>query len=291
MHTTKSLPTLMLAASLSVGTMLVSQAAFARNNGNNGHHEQHNDRHDRNGMRNEGSGMRSWKSDRSGASQGGIRSPMRTANGRGKWNGSRNTKPPKDPVIAKKPPTPADGKPPFVVTRGGNPPRGPVAAPSTPAKGLPPGTATVSNGRVNLYIPNSAAGLTVTRNPGGTITVSNGDPTRSVTLPGGSVTVSGGGVTSLGGGEGVQIVRHPNGDFAAAGSFSQSAPPKAAGPRPGQVTVVGAAKGGSVGAFVEGWKELGKGVGRGVKKVITVGSPTPGTAGAGGLKTSTTSQY
>jgi len=241
----------MLAATLSAGTILVSQAAFARNNGNNGHHEQHNDRHDRNGMRNEGSGMRSGKSDRSGASQGSIRSEMRTGNGRGKWSGSRHTKPPKGPVIAKKPPTPADGKPPFVVTRGGNPPRGPVASPSTPPKGLPPGTATVSNGRVNLYIPNSAAGLTVTGNPGGTITVSNGDPTRSVTLPGGSVTVSGGGVTSLGGGAGVQIVRHPNGDFAAAGSFPQSAPPKAARPKPGTVT------GGPEGGFVNA---LGKGL-------------------------------
>ena len=223
MRTTKTIATLMLAASISAGMMLVSEAAFARgngNNGNNGQHEQHNDHQDRNGMR-------SGKNDRSGASQTSILREIKTGKGDG-WKVTHGANPPRGPVIAKKPPTTADGNPPFVVTHGGNPPRGPVATTNAPPKGLPPGTATVSNGRVKLYIPNSTYGLTVTKNPSGTITVSNGDPTRSVTLPGGSVTVSGASITNLGGGPGVQIVRQPNGDFAAAASLPPSAPPKAA---------------------------------------------------------------
>jgi hypothetical protein len=245
MRTINTLPTLMLAASLSAGMMLVSEAAFARgngNNGNNGQHEQHNDHQDRNAMR-------SGKNDRSGASQTSTLREIGTGNA-GKWRATRGGKPPRDQVIGKKPPTPADGKPPFVVTRGGNPPRGPVATTTAPPKGLPPGTATVSNGRVKLYIPNSTYGLTVTKNPSGTITVSNGDPTRSVTLPGGSVTVSGGGVTSLGGGAGVQVVRQPNGDFAAAASLPPAQTPKPATSKPGRVT--GGPEGGFVHALVTG---------------------------------------
>jgi hypothetical protein len=255
MRTIKTLRRLMLAASISAGMMPVSEAAFARgngNNGNNGQHEQHNDHQDRNAMRNESNRMRSGNNDRSGASQTGTLREIRTGNG-GKWRTTRGGKPPKDQVIGTKPPTPADGKPPFVVTRGGNPPRGPVATTTAPPKGLPPGTATVSNGRVKLYIPNSTYGLTVTKNPSGTITVSNGDPTRSVTLPGGSVTVSGGGVTSLGGGAGVQVVRQPNGDFAAAASLPPSAPPKAAPSKPG--TVTGGPEGGFVHALGRGFVE------------------------------------
>jgi len=279
MRTTKTIATLMLATSISAGMMLVSEAAFARgngNNGNNGQHEQHSDHRENNGMR-------SGKNDRSGASQTSILREIKTGKRDG-WKVTRGGKPPRGPVIAKKPPS----GPPFVVTRGGNPPRGPVA---TPAKGLPPGTATVSNGRVKLYIPNSTYGLTVTKNPSGTITVSNGDPTRSVTLPGGSVTVSGASITNLGGGPGVQIVRQPNGDFAAAASLPPSTP-KTAPPKAG--TVSGGPKGGIAGALgsgiVDGVKDVGKAIGNGAETVISVGSPTPGTAGAGGLKTSTTRQ-
>jgi hypothetical protein len=239
MRTIKTIPTLVFAASLGTGMILMSEAAFARNNGQ---HEQHNDHQENNGMR-------SGRTDRSGASQTNSLREIKIGK-RGGWKDTRGGKPPAGPVIGQKPPTPQDGKPPFVVTRGGNPPRGPVATTTAPPKGLPPGTATVSNGRVKLYIPNSTYGLTVTKNPSGTITVSNGDPTRSVTLPGGSVTVSGGGVTSLGGGAGVQVVRQPNGDFAAAASLPPSAPPKAAPSKPGKVT--GGPEGGFVHALVTG---------------------------------------
>jgi hypothetical protein len=154
-------------------------------------------------------------------------------------------------VITKKPPTSADG---------GKPPKGPVTTEKPPAKGapvagagLPGGTAVVSNGRVKLYIPNSASGLTVTKNASGTITVSNGDPTRSVTLPGGSLTISGGGVTSVGGAAGVQVIRHPNGDFAAAASLPPAAPSKPTPPTPGKVT--GGPEGGFLHALGSGLKD------------------------------------
>lgn len=55
MHTIKTLPTLMLAASLSAGMILAAQPAFARNNGGSGQQhqqQQHNDHQDRGGMRN-----------------------------------------------------------------------------------------------------------------------------------------------------------------------------------------------------------------------------------------------
>jgi hypothetical protein len=238
----KTIPTLMLAVSLGAGMILVSEAALARNNGN---HEQNN--HQGN------NGMRGGNSDRSGASQArGIREVVvkndkgkgrgsRTGTGGtaatdGKWKVTHGGNPPRAPVISKKPPTPA-----------------PTAKPPAKGAGLPDGTATVSNGRIKLYIPNSSSGLTVTKNASGTITVSNGDPTHSVTLPGGSVTVSGGGVTSVGGASGVQVIRQPNGDFAAAAS-APAAPPKAAPATPGKVT--GGPKGGFVHALGSGLVDL-----------------------------------
>src|SRR3954451_24153188 len=55
LYTVKTLPTLMLAASLSAGMILAAQPAFARNNRGGGQHQQqqqHNDHQDRGGMRN-----------------------------------------------------------------------------------------------------------------------------------------------------------------------------------------------------------------------------------------------
>ena len=144
MRTTKTIATLMLATSISAGMMLVSEAAFARgngNNGNNGQHEQHNDHRENNGMR-------SGKNDRSGASQTSTLREIKTGK-RGGWKVSHGGNPPRGPVISKKPPTPAPTtKPP---------------AKGAPSAGLPAGTAVVSNGRVKLYIPNSSSGLTVTK--------------------------------------------------------------------------------------------------------------------------------
>jgi hypothetical protein len=283
----KTIPTLLLAVSLGAGMILVSEAAFARNNGNHDHNDHQGN-----------SGMRGGNTDRSGASQtnrirevviknekgkakgtGAGTGTGGTASSGGKWKVTHGGNPPRSPVISKKPPTPAPTtKPP---------------AKGAPSAGLPAGTAVVSNGRVKLYIPNSSSGLTVTKNASGTITVSNGDPTHSVTLPGGSVTVSGGGVTNVGGAAGVQVIRQANGDFAAAASAPAAAPPKSA-PTTKPGTVTGGPKGGFVGALgsgiVDGVKGAGKAVANGAESVITAGSPRPGSPAAGAPKTSTTTQ-
>ena len=231
MRTIKTIPTLLLAASLGAGMVLASEAALARNNG----HQDHRDHQDH-------SGKRSGNVDRSTAPQARhFNESNKKDKGKGKvtGTGARGTviqggNPPKGPVATTNPPTTGG----FVITHGSNPPRGPVA-------GAPGSPAVVSNGKVKLYIPNSASGLTVTSNKAGTVTVSNGDPSHSVTLPGGSVTISGGGVNSVGGAPGVQVVSHPNGDFVAA----TTGPKK---PAPASGTVTGGPEGGFVHALGHG---------------------------------------
>jgi len=241
MRTIKTIPTLMLAASLGAGMILASEAALARNNGHQDHsdHQEHNRK-------------RSGNVDRSTAPQARhFNASNKKDKGKGKVTGTgasgtviQGCKPPRGPVATTNPPTPkgpvATTNPPttggFVITHGGNPPRGPVA-------GAPGSPAVVSNGKVKLYIPNSASGLTVTSNKAGTVTVSNGDPSHSVTLPGGSVTISGGGVNSVGGAPGVQVVSHPNGDFVAA-----TTGPK----KPVAGTVTGGPEGGFINALGNG---------------------------------------
>ena len=244
MRTIKTIPTLMLAASLGAGMILVSEAAFARNNG----HQEHGDHQEHNGKR-------SGNADRSSASQSRhFSEPKKKDRGKVKVTGTgtagtviRGGTPPRGPVATTNPPTTG------VPIHGGNPPRGPVATtnppaptqggnpPTGPVAGAPGSPAVVSNGQVKLYIPNSASGLTVTSNKAGTVTVSNGDPSHSVTLPGGSVTISGGGVKSVGGAPGVQVVSHPNGDFVAATT----------GPKK-SVPVAGTVTGGPDGGFLHG---------------------------------------
>jgi hypothetical protein len=244
MRTIKTIPTLMLAASLGAGLIMVSEAALARNNG----HQEHSDHQEHNGKR-------GGNVDRSSASQSRhFSEPKKKDRGKVKVTGTgtggtviRGGTPPRGPVATTNPPTPPRGpvattNPPTtggpVITHGGNPPRGPVAdAPGSPA--------VVSNGQVKLYVPNSASGLTVTSNKAGTVTVSNGDPSHSVTLPGGSVTISGGGVNSVGGAPGVQVVSHPNGDFVAA----TTGPKK---PAPASGTVTGGPEGGFTHALGSG---------------------------------------
>ena len=249
MRTIRTIPTLMLAASLGAGMMLASEAALARNNG----HQDHSDHQDHNGKR-------SGNVDRSTAPQARhFNESNKKDRGKGKvaGTGARGTviqggKPPKGPVATTNPPTTGG----FVITHGSNPPRGPVATtnPPTPTQGGNPpkgpvaGAAVVSNGKVKLYIPNSPSGLTVTSNKAGTVTVSNGDPSHSVTLPGGSVTISGGGVNAVGGAPGVQVVSHPNGDFVAA----TTGPKK---PAPASGTVTGGPEGGFVNALGNGLKD------------------------------------
>src|SRR5882757_8386065 len=132
MRTIKTIPTLMLAASLGAGMILASEAALARNNG----HQDHSDHQDHNGKR-------SGNVDRSTAPQARhFNESNKKDRGKGKvaGTGARGTviqggKPPRGPVATTNPPTPkgpvATTNPPttggFVITHGGNPPRGPVA--------------------------------------------------------------------------------------------------------------------------------------------------------------------
>src|SRR4030081_1088676 len=268
MRTIKTIPTLMLAASLGAGMILVSEAALARNNG----HQEHSDHQEHNGKR-------GGNVDRSSASQSRhFSEPRKKDRGKVKVTGTgtsgtviRGGTPPRGPVATTNPPTtgvpiihggnpprgpvattnpPTTGAP---IIHGGHPPRGPVATtnppaptqggnpPTGPVAGAPGSPAVVSNGQVKLYIPNSASGLTVTSNKAGTVTVPNGAPSHSVTLPGGSVTISGGGVKSVGGAPGVQVVSHPNGDFVAATT----------GPKK-SVPVAGTVTGGPDGGFLHG---------------------------------------
>jgi hypothetical protein len=228
----KTIPTLMLAASLGAGMVLVSEAAVARNGG----HQDHGDHQDRNGMRNgngNGSATRSnsgdtYKTGKRKTKPGTVTwggSPPRSPPPAGTvtWGGS----PPRSPAPAGKglhingdttSRTPVDlksdpmtngkpspsGSPPKTpvstiepITKGapisgGSPPRSPGATANPTPAAPPAGVAVVSNGQVKLNIPNSSGGLSVTSDKPGTITVSNGDPNHSVTLPGSSVTISGG---------------------------------------------------------------------------------------------------
>jgi hypothetical protein len=278
MITIKTIPTLMLAASLGAGMILVSEAALARNND----HQEHSDHQDRNGMRSDNgngsatsSGKDSGDTDKNEKSKPGPagavtwggtppRSPAPAGKGlhiRGggtsrtpvslkepNTNGApiHGGTPPRSPVSTTEPIT--NGAP----IQGGSPPRSPVATTNPAPAGAPAGAAVVSNGQVKLYIPNSPSGLSVTSDKPGTITVSNGDPSHSVTLPGGSVTISGGGVTSVGAAPGIQVVSHPNGDFGAAAN--------AAVPPPTRTTVTGGPEGGFLNALGNGLVDTGKGI-------------------------------
>ena len=260
MRTFKTIPALMLAASLGAGMVLVSEAAVARNGG----HQEHGDHQDRDGMRSgngNGSAARGGKhssdtSKKAGAVTWGG-SPPRSPAPAGKGLHIRGGTTSRTPVSLKGDPmtngkSPPSGSPPKApvstiepITKGtpisgGSPPRSPVATANPTPAGPPAGAAVVSNGQVKLNIPNSSGGLSVTSDKPGTITVSNGDPSHSVTLPGGTVTISGGqALNTVAAGPGVQVVTHPNGDFVAAAN-GPVAPPA---PAPVRTTVTGAPDG------------------------------------------------
>jgi len=241
MRTIKTIPTVILAVSL--GTSLMSAAAFARDGG----HQEHNDHQDRVSHQdhNDGHGQSAERSapqathfGATGKSDKGKITVTRIGAGAGPAAAinppTHGGNPPRAPAPPSSPPPP---------THGGTPPRGPVA-------NAPGGPAVVSNGQVKLYIQNSPSGLSVTSDKSGTITVSNGDPSHSVTLPGGSVTISGGNVTTVGGAPGVQVISHPNGDFVAA----TTGPVKTVPTIPGHVT--GGPEGGFLNALGSGLKDL-----------------------------------
>jgi hypothetical protein len=126
MKTIKTIPTLMLAAALWAGMILVSEAALARNND----HQEHSDHQDRNGMGSDngnGSATRSGKV--SGAANKNEKSKPGPA-GAVTWGGS----PPRSPPPA------------ATVTWGGSPPRSPAPA----GKGLHIRGSTTSRTPVSL---------------------------------------------------------------------------------------------------------------------------------------------
>jgi hypothetical protein len=298
----KTITTLMLAASLGVGMILVSEAAMARTND----HQEHSDHQDRNGRGSDngnGSATRSGKD--SGATNKNEKSKPGPA-GAVTWGGSPPRSPPRAGTVTwggspPRSPAPAGkglhingdttsrtpvnlksdsmtngkpvngGKTPVSSTEpitkgapisGGSPPRSPVVTTNPTSAGPPAGAAVVSNGQVKLYIPNSPSGLSVTSDKPGTITVSNGDPSHSVTLPGGSVTISGGGVNTVGAAPGVQVVSHPNGDFAAVATSTTV-------PVPARTTVTGGPEGGFINALGNGLVDTGKDVGNSLADFAT----------------------
>jgi hypothetical protein len=286
MKTIKTIPTLMLAASLGAGMILVSEGALARTND----HQEHSDHQDRNGRGSDngnGSATRSGKD--SGATNKNEKSKPGPA-GAVTWGGSppRSQTPARkglhtsgdtksrtpvnlksDPMTSGKPvngeKTPVSSTEPITKAApisGGSPPRSPVGTTNPTSAGPPAGAAVVSNGQVKLYIPNSPSGLSVTSEKPGTITVSNGDPSHSVTLPGGSVTISGGGVNTVGAAPGVQVVSHPNGDFAAVATSTTI-------PVPARTTVTGGPEGGFINALGNGLVDTGKDVGNSLADFAT----------------------
>ena len=115
-------------------------------------------------------------------------------------------------------------------------PAGSTAGVPTKSYGL--GTVTVANGNglITSNLSTGTAGLMVTSTSPGTITVSNG--TNTVTMPGGSLFLSSGGaVISVGAAPGLQLNRHPNGDF----TVVAAKPPAPPAPAPAQ-PVAGASK-------------------------------------------------
>jgi hypothetical protein len=111
------------------------------------------------------------------------------------------------------------------------------------------------------------------------------DNGHSVTLFGGSVNVRG--AAFVGSGQGILRDNHLNGDVTLAIAYPAPATP----PAPQASShVTGGPEGGFFGDLGSSILDAGKAIGRGVEGVITLGSPTPGTPGAGGVNTSTKSQ-
>lgn len=172
-------------------------------------------------------------------------------------------------------------------------------------------TVGISNGVTATRLANGPNGLyAVVRSPG-TVTITNGKD--SVTLRGNSVNITGAAVKlapvectgcvlkSIPAG-GFTIAADPKKGYYPSGDPSRGIsgprqqyptyPPSAAtapaAPAPSHVT--GGPEGGFFGALGSSIVDGGKAVGRGAESAISIGSPKPGTPGAGAPKTSTTIQ-
>ena len=168
----------------------------------------------------------------------------------------------------------------------------PVPAPA-PVGGLRPakGDVVVSNGVTATILHGASAGVVVQTLEPGKILV-RADNGQSVTLSGGSVSVSGAKIVSPG--AFIQRADHPNGEVTLAIGLGASYPKPTAPAAPAPVAppshVTGGPEGGFLGAIGGSIVDAGKAVGRGAEDAISIGSPKPGTPGAGEPKTSTTTQ-
>ena len=162
-----------------------------------------------------------------------------------------------------------------------------------PVGGLRPakGDVVVSNGVTATILHGAGAGVVVQTLEPGKILV-RADNGQSVTLSGGSVSVSGAKIVSPG--AFIQRADHPNGEVTLAIGLGASYPKPTAPAAPAPVAppshVTGGPEGGFLGAIGGSIVDAGKAVGRGAEDAISIGSPKPGTPGAGEPKTSTTTQ-
>jgi len=162
-----------------------------------------------------------------------------------------------------------------------------------PVGGLRPakGDVVVSNGVTATILHGAGAGVVVQTLEPGKILV-RADNGQSVTLSGGSVSVSGAKIVSPG--AFIERADHPNGEVTVAIGLGVSYPKPAAPTAPSSAAppshVTGGPEGGFLGAIGGSIVDAGKAVGRGAEDAISIGSPKPGTPGAGEPKTSTTTQ-
>jgi len=162
-----------------------------------------------------------------------------------------------------------------------------------PVGGLRPakGDVVVLNGVTATILHGAGAGVVVQTLEPGKILV-RADNGQSVTLPGGSVSVSGAKIVSPG--AFIERADHPNGEVTVAIGLGASYPKPAAPTAPSSAAppshVTGGPEGGFLGAIGGSIVDAGKAVGRGAEDAISIGSPKPGTPGAGEPKTSTTTQ-
>jgi hypothetical protein len=265
MRSTKTISALALAASLAAGMTLTAgtTAAFARNNG-----DSHHDNGDHNDHGNNGGSMKDH----------GNNSGKNTTNKNIRTSRKSSKHPPGitkitiKPIINKDPKPTANGTTTTTTTTAGKGTPTPTAGGST----LPANTIVVSNGAVKLNIPNVGQGLNVIDNRNGTITVTNGNPNQNVTLPGGSVTLSGT-ITGLSANSGIALHRQEDGTYTAASYLPEKTAPA---PTPAKPVDTGTVTGGS-GGLGDALHGLGSVVTDPLKDIISIGSPKPGTPGAG----------
>jgi hypothetical protein len=293
MRTMKTIPALMLAASLGAGMIMVSEAAFARNSG----HQEHSDNQDHSGMRSgngNGSATRSGKHSGDTYKKGKGKSKPGTVTWGGSpprspppagtvtWGGSPPRSPPptgtglhirgdngsRTPVDLKSDPV-TNGKP----VNGGSPPKTPVSSTEPITKGTPISGGSPPRSPVATANPAPAgppAGAAVVSNgqvklnipnSSGGLTVTSDKPgtiTVSNGDPSHSVTLPGGSVT-ISGGQALNTVAGGPGVQVVThpnGDFVAAA--NAPVPPPTRTTVTGGPEGGFFNALGNGLVDTGK---------------------------------